>query len=187
MQPSLALIRPPATQPLNVNWHVQNGPQIPFTSPAGAGMPGFQAGLPRANYSQELVVRAGQAPDDHAFYRIRRPNPTPNANHSGVRHPAGMTGAVARAEPDDGHRQVIRSRQACRDGRAPPRQVAATDRSGAFREGQRPLSHHGPPAARSVQGLADLPAVASAARPDRCDRALGGMKASSGGSSSSES
>src|SRR5262245_22168232 len=77
-----------------------------FTSPAGAGMRGFRAGRPRANYSQELVVRAGQGPDDHAFYRIRRPNPTPIANHHVVRHPAGLTGAVVRAEPDDGPRQV---------------------------------------------------------------------------------
>ena len=136
-----------------------------ITWPAGAGMPESQVDLPRANYAQELVVRADQAPGDPAFYRIRRPIPA--ANHLGVRYPAGMTGAVIRVAPDDGHPGdghplVIRCRSECRGDPAPPRQAAATDPFGAFRDGQ--LPRHERRAARSDQGSASLQAAAWAAR-----------------------
>src|SRR5689334_13165044 len=140
-----------------------------ITWPAGAGKLEFQADRPRANYAQELVVRAGQAPDDHAFSRIRRPNPA--ANHPSARRPAGMMGAVIRAAPADGPRQtmpMIRCRPERRGAPAPPRQAAATDPFGAFREDQR--LRHERPEARSDQGSASLQAAALAARLEPCGR-----------------
>jgi hypothetical protein len=161
-----------ATYPLNVNAHPDARPAW-FTSPAGAGRPGFQADRPLANYAQELVVQAGQAPDDHAFCcRIRRQDPRQIANHSGVQHPAGTTGEVIRPEPDDGHPQAIRSHPERHDDQAQPRLDAVTNPFGAFREGRRPKPHHERHVARSGQGSAGPQAVASAARPDRCDQEL---------------
>src|SRR5437867_12356293 len=91
------------------------------TWPAGAGTPGSPAGLPRGNYAQKLVVRAGPNPDVPAVLRI----PTQDrANHQG----AGRRASVSRSGP--GGKRHLRGRRHA--GRRPPRQVAAATPSGAF-------------------------------------------------------
>src|SRR5215831_20614994 len=111
-------------------------------SPAGAGKPGSPAGLPRVNYAQELVVRAGRDPDDSAVLR----NPTQDhANHSHAESPAMAT-----------HFESDAARRCrCRAGPAPPRQAAAAIPSDAFPDDRLMPLPHAPLAARFVREEAD--------------------------------
>src|SRR5262249_407048 len=110
---------------------------------------------------------------DHAFCcHILTLNPPASANYLAVRHPAEMTVVAIRSAAGDAHPQLIRSRPACRDDPAPPRPAAATTPSDASREGQPPKLPRERPAPRSGQGSAGPRAVAWAARPGSCARAL---------------